>query len=32
MQRNLRPPDLTSIKRISLPHFKHVGGGGFFGM
>ena len=32
MQRNLRPPVLTSIKCISLLHFEHAGGGGFLGM
>jgi hypothetical protein len=31
MQRNLRPPVLTSMKRIFLAHFKQVGGGEFFG-
>jgi hypothetical protein len=29
MQRNLRPPVLTSMKRIGLLHFGHVGGGVF---
>jgi hypothetical protein len=32
MQRNLRPPVLTSIKCIGLPHLEHVGGGGFLGI
>jgi hypothetical protein len=32
MQRNLRPPVLTSIKCIGLRHLEQVGGGGFFGM
>jgi hypothetical protein len=26
------PPVLTSINRIGLLHFEHVGGGGFLGM
>jgi hypothetical protein len=32
MQRNLRPPVLTSIKRICLRHFGHAGGAGFLGI
>ena len=32
MQRNFRPPVLTSINRIGLLHFEHVGGGRFLGM
>jgi hypothetical protein len=32
MQRNLRPPVLTSIKCIGLRHFGHAGGGEFLGM
>jgi hypothetical protein len=32
MQRNLRPPVLTSKKRIGLLHFGHNGGGVFFAM
>jgi hypothetical protein len=32
MQRNFRPPVLTSINRIGLRHFEHVGGGRFLGM
>jgi hypothetical protein len=32
MQRNLRPPVLTSINRMGLRHFGQVGGGAFFGM
>jgi hypothetical protein len=32
MQRNLRPPVLTSIKCFGLPHLEQLGGGEFFGM
>ena len=32
MQRNLRPPVLTSMKRIGLLHFGHGGGAGFLGI
>jgi hypothetical protein len=32
MQRNLRPPVLTSMKCIGLRHFGHGGGGGFLGI
>jgi hypothetical protein len=32
MQRNLRPPILTSMNRIGLLHLEQVEGGGFLGM
>jgi hypothetical protein len=32
LQRNLRPPVLTSINRMGLRHFWQVGGGVFLGM
>jgi hypothetical protein len=32
MQRNLRPPVFTSMKRIGLLHFGQDGGGVFLGM
>jgi hypothetical protein len=32
MQRNFRPPVLTSINRIGLLHFGQIGGGVFLGM
>jgi hypothetical protein len=32
MQRNLRPPVLTRINRIGLPHLEQLGGEEFLGM
>jgi len=32
MQRNLRPPLLTSMNFIGVRHFEQAGGGGFLGM
>jgi hypothetical protein len=32
MQRNLRPPALTRINRIGLPHLEQLGGEEFLGM
>jgi hypothetical protein len=32
MQRNLRPPDFTSMNLLGLPHFEQVGGGVFLAM
>jgi len=32
MQRNLRPPLLTSMNLVALPHFEQAGGGVFLAM